>query len=362
MTFRWKDENWGDSILAEEGGKTRKLFSGMPVVNVYFADVTGDNKPDLCATVCFGSGIVDEHIVVYDFINKQSYVLWDRMQFDYHLYMADGKLLVGKTPYMGDKQIDYGTIVRQGAALFCRFQSDGTMIPLMKELHESELVGEWLVDEERDVNDNVLYTRSLDLWKEYDFRDDGTVTYNETVPYSSDYEKAFGHPVSYPYAVYDGDVHIGSRDEDNYYGYGYLDETGKLHLVIEVGTNEFVYATLKRMSAIANDGVTFTALRNRCPEYFDLPTDKGLEIYVWQMAQDDYSFGLMAGTNLRKEDEQLWNLKGVSLDELFLILTTYDISPENIEVIPIHMPYSSYWYEIDDAYTAQVREMLFFGE
>ena len=355
VTFRWT----AGSVEAVENGRTRTLFSGMPVWSVYFADLTGDGKPELCATVSFGSGIVDNHIVVYDYANRQSYTLWDRMQFDFHLYTVDGALYVGKTPYMGDKQVDSGTIVRQGSALFCRFQSDGTMTPLMKELHESELTGEWLVEEERDGDDKVLYTRSLDLWKEYDFRWDGTMTYNETVPYSSDSELAFGHPVSYPYAVYNGTVQIGSRDEGNYLGYGYLDETGKLHLVIEVGTNEYVYATLKRMAFIANDGVTFTALRNRCPEYFDLPTDKGLEIYVWQMAQDDYSFGLMAGTNLRKEDEQLWNLKGVSLDDLFLILTTYDISPENIEVIPIHMPYSSYWYEIDDAYTARVREMLF---
>lgn len=362
VTFRWKDENWGDSILAEENGETRKLFSGMPVWNVFFADVTGDGKPELCASVYFGSGIVDEHIVVYDYVNKQSYVLLDRMQFDYHLYTADGRLFVGKTPYMGDKQIDYGTIVRQGAALFCRFQSDGSMIPLMKELHESEVLGEWLVEEERDANDNVIYTRSLDLWKEYNFRDDGTVTYTETVPYSSDYELAFGHPKDYPYAVYDGTVHIGSRDEGNYYGYGYLDETGKLQLTVEVGTNEFVYATLRRMGADASEDSALASLRQNVPEYFDLPADKGLEIYVWQMAPDDYRFGVMAGTNLRKENEQLWNLRGVSAEQMRLILSTYNIAPENIEVIPFINPISSYAYEINDAYTAFVREMLFGGE
>jgi hypothetical protein len=355
VTFRWT----AGSVEAIENGRTRTLFSGMPVWNVFFADMTGDGKPELCASVYFGSGIVDEHIVVYDYVNKQSYVLWDRMQFDYHLYTADGKLFVGKTPYMGDKQIDYGTIVRQGAALFCRFQSDGSMIPLMKELHESELVGEWLVEEERDANDNMIYTRSLDLWKEYNFRNDGTVTYTETVPYSSDYELAFGHPVSYPYAVYDGTVQIGTREDGNYYGYGYLDETGKLQLTVEVGTNEFVYATLRRMGANAAEDDELDALRRSYPEYFDLPADKGLEVYVWQMAPNDYSFGVMAGTNLRKEDELLWNLRGVSAEQMRLILSTYDIAPENIEVIPFINPISSYAYEINDAYTAFVRKMLF---
>ena len=38
-------------------------------------------------------------------------------------------------------------------------------------------------------------------------------------------------------------------------------------------------------------------LRKKYPEYFELGTFKGLEVYVWQMAEDDYRFGLMQGTN-----------------------------------------------------------------
>ena len=120
-----------------------------------------------------------------------------------------------------------------------------------------------------------------------------------------------------------------------------------------------VYAKLRRMGEGASEDSALASLRQNVPEYFDLPADKGLEIYVWQMAPDDYSFGVMAGTNLRKENEQLWNLKGVSAEDMRLILTAYDISPEDIEVIPIIKPFSDYAYEIDDAYTARVRNMLF---
>ncbi len=35
-------------------------------------------------------------------------------------------------------------------------------------------------------------------------------------------------------------------------------------------------------------------LRAKYPEYFDLSTFKGLELYVWQMAPDSYSCGLKA--------------------------------------------------------------------
>lgn len=93
VTFRWTS----GSVEAVEGSAARTLFTGMPVWNVYFADVTGDKKPELCASISFGSGMVDDHIIVYDFVNKQSYTLWDRCVFDYHLYMADGALYVGKT-------------------------------------------------------------------------------------------------------------------------------------------------------------------------------------------------------------------------------------------------------------------------
>ena len=101
------------------------------------------------------------------------------------------------------------------------------------------------MEEEKDNDGNVLYTFAFeDLWKEYRFEPDGTVVYNETVPISSDYEKAFGHPVEYAYEVYDDHVFIKGERSIN----GYLDPlTGNLKLNYQPSPGQYVYATLKRM-------------------------------------------------------------------------------------------------------------------
>ena len=75
-------------------------------------------------------------------------------------------------------------------------------------------------------------------------------------------------------------------------------------------------------------------LREKYPEYFELGTFKGLEVYVWRMAEDDYRFGLMQGTNREKTFEELMALKGATSEEMALILSTFDIEDRDIFVIP----------------------------
>ncbi len=77
------------------------LFSGMPIWNIYLADLTGDSLPELCATVSFGSGIVDTRVVVYDYANDKLYELSDRGYFDYALTLEDGRLIATKSEYNG---------------------------------------------------------------------------------------------------------------------------------------------------------------------------------------------------------------------------------------------------------------------
>jgi len=97
IEFRWTS----GAVTAVKDGKETVLIEGMPVWNVYLADLTGDGLPEFCATASFGSGIVDTHVVVYDYACGVSYELWDRAFFDYALSLEDGRLIVTQSEYCG---------------------------------------------------------------------------------------------------------------------------------------------------------------------------------------------------------------------------------------------------------------------
>ncbi len=83
-------------------------------------------------------------------------------------------------------------------------------------------------------------------------------------------------------------------------------------------------------------------LRKKYPEYFDLDTSHGLELYVWQMSQYSYSCGLLPGTDREKTFEELMKMIGTTVPEMRLILFAYDIAEDDIVVIPWQNPISSY--------------------
>jgi hypothetical protein len=97
VTFTWSEEG----VKADD----KALFGGVGayVLNVYLADLTNDGKPELCATVSVGSGIVSNEIIVYDFAAEKQYRLADRMRYDYYLSIQEGKLIVTQVDYADGK-------------------------------------------------------------------------------------------------------------------------------------------------------------------------------------------------------------------------------------------------------------------
>ena len=109
-----------------------------------------------------------------------------------------------------------------------------------------------------------------------------------------------------------------------------------------------------------NNSVSIERLKEQYPEYFELSDFKGIEVYVWQIAEESYRCGIMSGTNRNKTEEEIWELqeKSLSVDEAKALLNELGINRTDIIVIPIAQPYSSYLYEIDNEYTERVTKLF----
>ena len=118
------------------------------------------------------------------------------------------------------------------------------------------------------------------------------------------------------------------------------------------------------------------SLRELYPEYFGLEASKGLDVYVWQMAKNSYSFGLLPHVEQGRDwvSHELLNLKGAKAEEMIGILLTYNLNENDIYIIPWQNPISSYlaeWQIVTDAedleakrqsYIDNIRQMLFAGD
>jgi|GEM_PF-900324 hypothetical protein len=104
------------------------LYTGMPIWNVYFCDLTGDGKPELCSTISIGSGIIDNRIIIYDYAGGASYELSDRMNYDYVLNMKNGKLIAEKRKFMQEELILSGELVFKSGTIKIQPRETGQWI------------------------------------------------------------------------------------------------------------------------------------------------------------------------------------------------------------------------------------------
>lgn len=109
VTFRW---TYGE-MMAVTGNEITSLYTGMPIWNAYFCDLTGDDLPELCSTISWGSGMIDNRVTIYDYAHGASYELYDRGYFDFTLRFneADGYLYVDKKKYNTDELVETGRLV-----------------------------------------------------------------------------------------------------------------------------------------------------------------------------------------------------------------------------------------------------------
>ncbi len=113
---------------------------------------------------------------------------------------------------------------------------------------------------------------------------------------------------------------------------------------------------------VANDAEGHQAerlktLKSKYPEYFGIDDTKGIYLYVWQMAADKYNCGLLPIKDTEYTVDELWTLKGISLEDMNLILRN-EYTDSKVTIIPYSMPHSSYYYEIDQEYINKVAALF----
>lgn len=114
------------------------------------------------------------------------------------------------------------------------------------------------------------------------------------------------------------------------------------------------------VSSTASNNAEIDALREKYPEYFEISDFKGIEVYVWQTAENEYSCGLMSGTNRNKTDEEIHALaeKPLTIDEAKTILDALGADMSSVFVMPVIQPNSDYQYEIDEEFTDRVNALF----
>lgn len=99
VSFRWNHT----TMEAALGDQINLLYTGMPIWSAYFCDLTGDGWPEICSSISEGSGMIDNRVIIYDYVNGVRYILEDRGVFDYTIRQdeRDGRLYVDKKVHGG---------------------------------------------------------------------------------------------------------------------------------------------------------------------------------------------------------------------------------------------------------------------
>lgn len=96
-------------------------------------------------------------------------------------------------------------------------------------------------------------------------------------------------------------------------------------------------------------------LKEKYPQYFDLPTGKGIEVYAWKDTSGDCWCVIMEGTNRHKDIEEISELTPVSSEDAKTILNEYSINKEDVFIIPVSVNQeSNLSFEIDKEYSESV--------
>lgn len=103
---------------------------------------------------------------------------------------------------------------------------------------------------------------------------------------------------------------------------------------------------------------SINALKERFPQFFNLKTDGGITVYIWQTSENNYFCSLINTNTAAKTDQSFAFSSGTTIAETRAILSTYDIDKSDITVTPVKNPLFGYDYKIDAKYKEKVKNLF----
>ena len=114
---------------------------------------------------------------------------------------------------------------------------------------------------------------------------------------------------------------------------------------------------LEYQLAILQKEAEVRKLQELYPQYLNNLAKTGMTVYVWQMAAGSYQWGLMPQGEVYAWDD-FEKLMPFSLEELHAIIDVCGLEKEQVTICPIQVIYSSYLYNINDAYINNVTTLF----
>ncbi len=113
------------------------------------------------------------------------------------------------------------------------------------------------------------------------------------------------------------------------------------------------------------NGNTSADLKEQYPQYFGLPTDQGLEIYIYDVSDGNYRCDLLPSKGSKYTSNELTDFPHTTLETMRAIVDTYlaaGVSEKDFTVHYVNNPYYGNYGEPVSEYSQELIEKLFWSD
>ena len=162
-----------------------------------------------------------------------------------------------------------------------------------------------------------------------------------------------------PNCAYDVELSFGGREVCYHSECGTFYDLEK-EKSLELNEEEKLSVNRLLFALVEPDRQRLAELMEKVPQYFGLDTSEGLTVYIGELARGSY--GCYLSSNKISHSSQLMLISNVSVYDMKLILSTYDLPIDKVSVKHYQPLHSSYWCTYTESCEKRVYTMLFSDE